>query len=475
MISVFLSYVRNDDEAFTRRLYADLTKAGFDAWFDRVSMPSRQLTFHQEIRDAIAARDRLVLVVGPGVLTSDYVTQEWRFAYFEVGKCVNPIVRLDGRRPDGTSLDGYELVPEDLQLLHAEDFRDDATYEQHLQNLVQQLSETIPPVGKLVAVPELPAAFLAQPDRIKVLRDLLLVDLRKPVVVSGAAARVGLQGMGGIGKSVLASALAHRPEVRRAFPDGIFWITLGQKPQLAELQRWLARELGDEALFLDERSGKESLRKLLAGRKALLVLDDVWQREHAEAFNVIGAMGRILLTTRDAGLVTALALKETHYRVELPTEAEAETIFTEAGRPRSGEPATPISPAEVRAIVAQCGRLPLALALCGGMVQKHVPPQAVLESLRRHALKSISNRHPEAEQHRNLWVAMEASLEVLPLEEQKRFVELAVFAIDRGAPQAAVDALWAHTGGLQPYESQILLAELAERSLVQLSPALTGQ
>ena len=88
-------------------------------------------------------------------------------------------------------------------------------------------------MGKLVAVAELPACFLAQPYRIKALRDLLLVDLQKPVVVSGAAARVGLQGMGGIGKSVLASALAHRHEVRRAFPDGIFWITLGQKPQLA--------------------------------------------------------------------------------------------------------------------------------------------------------------------------------------------------------------------------------------------------
>jgi hypothetical protein len=83
MTSVFLSYARNDDEAFVPRLYADLSKAGFDLWFDRVSMPSRQLTFHQEIRDAIAAHDRLLLVVGPGVLTSDYVTQEWRFAYFE--------------------------------------------------------------------------------------------------------------------------------------------------------------------------------------------------------------------------------------------------------------------------------------------------------------------------------------------------------------------------------------------------------
>lgn len=46
-------------------------------------MPSRQLTIHQEVREAIAARDRLLLVVGPGIFTSDYVTQEWRFAYFE--------------------------------------------------------------------------------------------------------------------------------------------------------------------------------------------------------------------------------------------------------------------------------------------------------------------------------------------------------------------------------------------------------
>jgi len=469
MTSIFLSYARNDDEAFVHRLYADLTNAGFDVWFDRVSMPSRQLTFHQEIRDAIAVRERLLLVVGPGVLISDYVAQEWRFAYFEAGKCVNPIVRLNGRGAGGAVIDGYELIPEDLKLLHAEDFRDAAYYAEHLANLIRQLFEPPAPLGKLVAVPELPAHFIAHPARIKALRDLLLVDLQRPVVVSGAAARVGLQGMGGIGKSVLASALAHRPEVRRAFPDGIYWITLGQKPQLAEQQRWLARQLGDEALFPDERSGKECLRTLLAGRKALLVLDDVWQREDAEAFNVIGAMGRILLTTRDAGLVTALASKETHYRVELPTEAEAEGIFAAAAQPKPGEPPIAITADEVWEIVAQCGRLPLALALCGGMVQKKVPPQTVLEALRRHALKSISDRWAAEEQHRNIWVAMAASLEVLSPEEQKRFVELAVFPLDRGAPQAAVITLWQHTGGLEPFESQILLAEFAERSLVQLA------
>jgi len=468
--SIFLSYARSDDEAFVRRLHADMTSAGFDVWFDRVSMPARQLTFHQEIRDAIAARDRLLLIVGPGVLTSDYVAQEWRFAYFEAGKCVNPIVRLDGRDADGADIDGYELIPEDLKLLHAEDFRDDAHYDAHLANLIRQLSEAIPPVGKLVAVPELPACFLAQPDRIKSLRDLLLIDLQKPVVVSGVAARVGLQGMGGIGKSVLASALAHRPEVRRAFPDGIFWITLGQKPQLAELQRWLARELGDEALFPDERSGKECLRTLLAGRKVLLVLDDVWQREDAEAFNVIGAMGRILMTTRDAGLVTALASKETHYRVELPTEAEAEGIFAAAAQLDSHT-----LPAAANEIVIQCGRLPLALALCGGMVQGGVSPADVLDALLEHDLEFLSSDHPAEEQHRNAWKAMDVSLRVLPPEKRDRFAELAVFALDLGAPEAAVVTFWEHTGGLTPRLARKLLADFAARSLVQVTPAADGE
>ena len=42
--------------------------------------------------------DRLVLVVGPDAMASDYVRQEWRFAYYEAGRCVNPIVRCDGRQ-----------------------------------------------------------------------------------------------------------------------------------------------------------------------------------------------------------------------------------------------------------------------------------------------------------------------------------------------------------------------------------------
>jgi TIR domain len=110
----FLSYARGDDEPFVRRLYEDLTAKGFEVWFDRVS-PSRLLTFYQEIRDAVAARDRLLLVGSPKAVYSDYVTQEWRFAYSEAAKCVNPIVRLDGTDGVAKPVDGYDLIPEDLR------------------------------------------------------------------------------------------------------------------------------------------------------------------------------------------------------------------------------------------------------------------------------------------------------------------------------------------------------------------------
>ena len=39
--------------------------------------------------------------------------------------------------------------------------------------------------------------------------------------------RIGLHGMGGIGKTVLAIDLVNDGEVRRAFPDGIFWLDTG--------------------------------------------------------------------------------------------------------------------------------------------------------------------------------------------------------------------------------------------------------
>ena len=81
---------------------------------------------------------------------------------------------------------------------------------------------------------------------------------------------LGVQGMGGIGKTVLAAALAQDSEVRQAFPDGIYWLTIGQKPNVLDLQNQLLRQLtGSKETLTTEQEAKDALREALKGRWAL--------------------------------------------------------------------------------------------------------------------------------------------------------------------------------------------------------------
>jgi hypothetical protein len=449
-ISIFLSYARSDDEPFVSRLHADLTSCGFDVWWDRISMPARGLTFLHEIRDAIDARDRFLLVLGPAATTSDYVVSEWQHAV-SYGNAINPILRLAD----------FSLVPDELKLLHVEDFRDDSRYSFHFENLVRQLSAPVSPMGKLFAVPSLPRHTLARRDSLQSLKVNLLDDIQRPIVVTGAAARMGVYGMGGIGKSVLVNLLARDSEVRRAFPDGVLWIVFGIAPNILELQRNVLNIFLDSESIENVAQGRVKLESFLASRAVLLVLDDVWDRAHAEAFNVLGPRCRAIITTRDAGLVKSLDGK--HHQLELLTAAESLDLL--AGKTGVSLDRLPL---EANEIVSECGCLPLAVALCGGMIRRGVSWTNVLQRLKKAALESVADRNAENILHRNIWTAMKVSVDALAPEERERFVELSVFPSSETVPEAAVNAVWSHSGDLDEFAREDLFLSLSERSLIRL-------
>ena len=78
-------------------------------------MPSRALTFLEEIRDAIDSSERLILVLGPEAMRSDYVRAEWQYA-LAACKVVIPVLRLGD----------YDLLPPELSQFHCLDMRGDA-------------------------------------------------------------------------------------------------------------------------------------------------------------------------------------------------------------------------------------------------------------------------------------------------------------------------------------------------------------
>jgi WD40 repeat protein len=443
MLRVFISYARGDaeepfnpDRSFVLRLFRDLSARGFDVWLDRVSMPSRQLTFSQEIRDAIVQADRLLLVVGPAAMQSEYVRKEWRFALDRADKTVTPILRMGD----------YSLPPEELRALHCEDFRDDARYELHLENLVRQLRELPPPLGRLINLPPLPAHYIERP-----------ADVSSLTEAFGSA--VGLSGMGGIGKSVMAGAVVRDHRVRRAFPDGIVWVSLGTHPDVIALQQTLHRQLGGDGAIASVQEGRQKLTDRLRDKRLLLVLDDAWQRADVEAFTALGSCLNLLVTTRDRGLLASMGISDRN--IETLTPAEARRLL--AGH--TGDSVGDL-PSEADEVIRRCSGLPLAIALCGGMVRGGEQWSDVVESLRERELEMIRDDHPAEAKHRTIEMTLELSIEALEEEQQRRFAELAAFPGE--VPEEAVLVLWSHTGGLRARYARKLLRQFARRSLLQI-------
>ena len=75
--------------------------------------------------------------------------------------------------------------------------------------------------------PEPPADFVPRPREFDALKEQLL-DAKGDAVAGITAA---LRGAGGYGKTTLAKALAHDPDIQDAYFDGILWAELGEKPE----------------------------------------------------------------------------------------------------------------------------------------------------------------------------------------------------------------------------------------------------
>ena len=319
-------------------------------------------------------------------------------------------------------------------------------------------------MGRLINVPELPAHFVPRPDILAELKARILQPRATASGITSAAHKVGLQGMGGIGKSVLAAALARDDTVRQRFTDGLIWLTLGRKPDLMARQVQLAKALGETApQFADVQDGRAQLSTLLAQRTCLIVLDDVWDAAAITAFNVLGPASHLLITTRNAELLTGLGAQP--YTLDVLPVPQARALLA------AWSNQSPLPP-QAEAILTECGRLPLALAMVGALLRDKPPERwdSVLNRLRKADLVRIGQSFPDYP-YPNLLVALEASIEALEPWLQARYRELAVFPEAVPIPVSAVHTLWMATSGCERDEAEDNLDRLESRSLLRRDAA----
>ena len=124
-----------------------------------------------------------------------------------------------------------------------------------------------------------------------------------------------LLGMGGGGKTLMASSVVREERVRASFKDGVFWVPVGREGKdvalsLEHLAIELSRVPTDNPHRCPDRfsDAEEALRHLSAvcaenELRCLVVLDNVWDREVVDAFASTGF--HILVTTRNRRVISA--------------------------------------------------------------------------------------------------------------------------------------------------------------------------
>lgn len=320
----------------------------------------------------------------------------------------------------------------------------------------------------LINIPGDPPYFLPRQAEVARIKHDVLGGLNQ--MKGGRVQRVrktGVSGMAGIGKSVIAASVARDKDVRRAFRDGLLWVTLGQEPNLVARQSQIAEALGDvQGRFEDWEKGKSRLSTLLADKACLLILDDVWSTEAVAAFDALGPRCWMLITTRDSRLLTAVGAVE--HKLGVLGAQEALTLLAEwTGHVKA-------LPREASQITKECGNLPLALAMIGAMVRGKQPDRwaNALHKLRSADLQSVRQEFA-GYPYPDLLKAIDVSVNALEqeagaerLKYRERFLDMAVYPEDTSIPEAAIHSFWRPVG-FDESSAQDVLDKLVDSSLLR--------
>ena len=184
-------------------------------------------------------------------------------------------------------------------------------------------------------------------------------------------------GMGGSGKTVVASALARErgPTAIATKFESICYVPVGQNPLLRDLQRLCHVQLTGMDLPSALETHDEVFSALCtasAGKDVLVIVDDAWDKSQVAALNIVdpNTESRILVTSRVKGMLGA---DSAEFELGLLTRYDAVALLLEVGEgelPENKRRTPPFTKLECQA-ADLCGCLPLLLSIAGGMLEQH--------------------------------------------------------------------------------------------------------
>jgi hypothetical protein len=191
---------------------------------------------------------------------------------------------------------------------------------------------------------------------------------------------IGVWGKGGVGKTLLARKVHNSREVQQHFGNAnIIWLTVGKDPDIRSLYRTLSEKLCPNLVPLhtwSQTAYRDILYKEFSSRRALFIVDDVWEESVIEWLDVAKGPGSVTLWTsrNERVLLRAGVTEATKVHMDKLLEEDSWRLFCVHAFGQYNIPAGVEALAHL--VVEECQGLPLALKVIGGvMIGKTSPGQ----------------------------------------------------------------------------------------------------
>jgi hypothetical protein len=296
-----------------------------------------------------------------------------------------------------------------------------------------------------------------------------IVNLKR-ILLQREVSVVGVQGMGGVGKTTMALALCNDQEIKGAFRNNIIFITVSHSPNLKEILEtmWekIVRRKKPEFQNVEDAHRQLQQQLLRQAKLTLVVLDDVLPKANLEKLLFEGEGYKTLVTTRDRSTIRTTTSTRL-YELPLLDDADALPLFCFWA---FGQKSIPSNADEqlVKQVQAECKGLPLALKVIGSSL--HGQPHPAWESAKNKLSngESISDYHKEG-----LLRCLETSIDVLDEESRECFLDLGSFPEDRKISVDALLDIWVYVRKMKWHDAFVILLELASRNLLNLTSNLS--
>ncbi|KAJ3678710.1 hypothetical protein LUZ60_002513 [Juncus effusus] len=278
---------------------------------------------------------------------------------------------------------------------------------------------------------------------------------------------VSIVGMGGLGKTTLAEKVYQSVKSKKQFEFDV-WLTVSQHFKSIDLLKKILQKAYGEK-FEKEREEVyyiTEVNKFLTEKRYLIVLDDIWS-DHVWT-QIKGALpdnnkgSRVLITTRFLDIAKKADLESDPFELRLLSEEESLRLLFKKALPRNvfneGYPHDLLEVAN--SFSKQCGHLPLALVVVGGMLSTKPRTETAWNKVMRTMDWQTDGK--------DCIKILASSYEDLPVHLKTCFIYLASFPDDTQYEPKLIIRLWVAEGFI-PHDARGTVEEKAEKYLEELA------